>query len=351
MISVAEPVVLSQHKDLENLITTLVQIDSNDQLFFSVIVPLGRKRDLISAGQKMLELQRARGREYREQALEAIALLEKNFTEHLSLEASSLACFIRCGDEPVFESIVLPKVMDLNVNMGSLPMLFHLVEFKDVYHRFAVVVLTQTSAKIIQVNAGKITEQLMAGRLDLRSKIGREMSKDQYHNTQRERGVKFFKEKVSVLRSIVQENSMGHIILCGDPRLTSTFKDLLPHDLRSKVIDQSVDANLRSIQEILKHSLDVFVENESEESKRTVLRWRTELGKGGLVTSGVHAIEEALVQCRLDMLIISKSCPTSISEPLLRLAIQQNIEIETVDDEDINDIEDGVAGFLRYRVY
>jgi hypothetical protein len=351
MNTLSESVAIDQNLDLEDLITNLVRIEENEHLFFSIIIPLGKKGALIKATQKILELQRAKGKRYREEALQAISHLEKASTQQLRIESSSLACFVRSGDDPVSHSIVLPKVMDLNVNLGSLPMLFHLVEFKDVYDRYAVVVLTQTSAKIIQVNSGKITQQLMAGNFDLRSKIGREVSKDQYQNSQRERGVKFFKEKVSILRSIIQDNGMGHIILCGETRLTTIFKDLLPEDLLSKVIDQSVDANLKSIPDILKSSMDIFVENESEESKRTVQSWRTELGKGGLVTSGVGNIQEALEQCRLDMLIISKACPTSISEPILRLAVVQNLDIETVEDHDLYDIEDGVAGFLRYRIY
>lgn len=337
---------------LENALEALAQIQENENLFLSVYFKTDKlKNNLQVTVQKILQLHSNFGKEQRKEILSLIKHLEVVCSDYTNRKDYSLACFIRGGDEPVVIVVEVPGELTNEVHLSTLPSIFSLVEKKDQYHRYAIVYLTSVSARIIQVNAGRITQNLLTGSLDLRSKVSREISRERYINHQQERGVKFYREKIEIIESIVRDNGLDHIILAGEPRFISQFKSLLPEYLNQKVIDETISGNIDSFESVLKASIVAFVKQEEKESKQAMEKLRYALATDGLAISGYEEVREALRNHRLDKLIISKECPKTLADPILKEAVLKNILIETVDDEFLLEQLDGFAGFVRYKLY
>jgi peptide subunit release factor 1 (eRF1) len=126
---------------------------------------------------------------------------------------------------------------------------------------------------------------------------------------------------------------------------------MLPPHLEELVIDQTVEGNIQNFNDVIKSSMTAFIAAEEAESLETLERLRFQVAKNGLVCTGKTDTMCALKEFRCDLLVISKTCDPQISEPLVRMAVQQGIEIETVEDSDFLSNYDGVAGFLRYKKY
>lgn len=337
---------------LENVIESLAQISERDDLLLSVYFKIDKlQNNLQVIIQKILQYQMKLGRQSKKEVLSLIKQLEAVCKEYKNKPDYSIACFLRGGEEPIAISVEIPGYLEDEVHINTLPSIFSLVEKKDEYHRYAVVLLTSVSARIIQVNAGRITQNLLTGSLDVRSKVSREISRDRYVNHQQERGLKFYKEKIDVLECIIRDNDLDHIILAGENRFTSQFQSLLPEFLASKVIEETLPGNYKSFEAILKNSIMAFVKQEEKESQKTMEKLRHSLATGGLSVSGYEEVRQALRDYRLDALVVSKDCPKSLADSIIKEAVIQKVHIETVDDDDFLDQHEGFAGFVRYKLY
>ena len=335
---------------LEEAVETLAGKSENMDPVLSLYLSLDQPgANLAQAERQALGMVRDMGRHDRAGAFSLIEGLEVHLSKVPREEGMSLAFFLRNGDDPFNIAVVVPGHIDTKVRVGRLPSIFELVEKKDVYHRYAVVILTTSSARILQVNAGRITESLLAGNLDVRSRLSREITRERYHHHQKDRGQRFFREKVSVLESIVREGEFDHIVLAGEKRLTSSFHKMLPKALADKVLDDSVDGHHNSFDAILRSSMEAFMKAEEKESNRAIERWKQSMAMGGLAIAGPDEVGSALIRGNLDQLLISKQTPKTLADPISLQAIQFKIPIETVDDEDLLINHQGLAGFLRYR--
>lgn len=338
--------------DLEMAVKTLANIEPTSSLVLSAYLPLDAPQArLQEAVCRILEIQRSMGRHLRDEALDLIKGLESHLADLGRQPGKGLACFIRRGHEPMDLVVPLPGQLSLEVGLDALPSIFRLVEMKDVYHRYAVVILKKDSARIFEVHAGNITRNMMLVSLDLRTRLSKEISRESYVNHQKERGTRFFREKVAILDNILRENGMDHLILVGEPRTSSVFRDLLPPHLQDKLIEESVDGNLNSFEDILRSTLEAFAQEEERESCDNLERLRHSMATGGLAISGYRSVREALRDHRVDQLIVSKEAPSALAEPIVCEAVSQGIDIETVEDNDFMEDHEGFGAFVRYRLH
>jgi protein required for attachment to host cells len=305
--------------------------------------------NLAKVQRQALETIRNMNRHSRDSALTLLKSLENHLLRLPKEEDLSLAFFLREGEQPCRVAVTFPGKVETMVRFDRQPSIFELVERKDVYQSYAIVNLTSTSAKIFQVNAGRVTESILAGHLDLRSNVSRKISRERYHHHQQDRGQRFFKEKVKVLESIVKDEKVEHIILAGEPRLTSSFRKMLPKALGTKVLDESVEGRHTSFEAILKSSMETFMKEEEKESSLNLDRWKQSMAMGGLAIAGAQEVTQALERGNLDLLLLSKHTPLSLGDPISLKAVQNDVVIETVEDEDLLLNHQGIAGFLRYR--
>lgn len=350
MIVKKQKTLINKNIGLEKSVELLAKIEDSENLFLSITTPLKNPyRELQSLVRMVLEAQRVLGKEFRQGVLELIQHLERVFKEIEPQKDRCMAIFLREGNNPIQVVIDLPGTIEQKVHLDFYPMIFDLIEKKDVYHRYAVVTLSKLSAHIFQVNAGVITKKLMSENLEKKAKVSRKISKERYVNHQKDRGMRFMKEKIRILDSIIRDTGLDHIILAGDPGLTSMLREQLPVHLKEKVLDRTLDKIHHSFEDILKDSIEAFVEEEDKESQEVMERLQHALATGGLAVAGYESVCQALRDFRLDKLIVSKECPNELIEPIVREAVNQNLSIETVSDSEILSLYEGFAGFTRYN--
>jgi hypothetical protein len=67
------------------------------------------------------------------------------------------AIFARAGTRPFFLALQFGVPLPNVITVASHPSVYHLVELKDVYHRYVVVVLNDQGARILEVHGGAVT--------------------------------------------------------------------------------------------------------------------------------------------------------------------------------------------------
>ena len=123
------------------------------------------------------------------------------------------------------------------VAVNTTPNIYHLIELKDTYHRYVVLISTEESARILGINLGAVTEDVWKKSPELRERVGREWTKEHYQNHRRERTNRFINELIRVLDQLMSAGGYGHLILAGNPRVTSQIRKDLPRHLAAKVVD------------------------------------------------------------------------------------------------------------------
>ena len=105
----------------------------------------------------------------------------------ISQRTRGLAAFARAGATPLWLPLQFEVPLPNWIAVGSTPNIYHLVELKDNYDRYVILLTTETSARIIGVNLGSVTAQLWRSRPELRRRVGHEWTREHYQDHRRER--------------------------------------------------------------------------------------------------------------------------------------------------------------------
>lgn len=294
-----------------------------------------------------------------------------------------VAVFARGGAQPFFLGLQFDVPLPDLLCVDSTPTIYHLVELKDTYHRYVVLITTKESARILEVNLGGITQELWAERPELRERVGREWTRAHYQNHRRDRGKRFLKEKIDVLDKLMSAGGHTHLILAGSRQLTAQVRNYLPNHLQAKLIDiVSASANDK-VTDVVAATLSSFIEREQQESLVAVAELVKELRRGGLAAAGTGATLKALRRGQADMLVmagayqplpglgcnrcswldvlppdargICPECganelqPVDLKEAMVKLAERLSAEVEFVCSSDALMELGGVGCLLRYR--
>lgn len=293
-----------------------------------------------------------------------------------------LALFSRGGSEPFFLPLRFQVPVPTWVSADYTPNIFHLVELKDSFDRYVIMLSTSETVRILEVNLGEITLEMWSERPELRKRVGREWTKAHYQAHRREQTDRFLKEKVKVLDQLMQKTGHTQLILAGDARLVARVRELLPKRLLDRLVDTVSAAGKGATEDVVEATLSAFVEYEQKQSHAAVESLVQELHTDGLAVSGWEASRKALLQGQVDSLIISQQFdppavwqdPESrevgrertslaaaldvpiaslrelnVREELVRLAEASGCKIETVDHSEALEAEGGVGCLLRYR--
>jgi Bacterial archaeo-eukaryotic release factor family 10 len=120
---------------------------------------------------------------------EAVTQIRQFVASELELGTKGSAIFARGGKHPFFLALQFRVPFPNWIGIGPTPNIYHLVEIKDNYDRYVILLATETSARIIGVNLGAVTQQIWSARPDLRRRVGREWSKDHFQDHRREREI------------------------------------------------------------------------------------------------------------------------------------------------------------------
>ena len=335
-------------------------------------------RDTLDA--RIREIRKSLPQDQRAAFEEALGRIEMFLASDVKRNAQGIAVFSRVGDAPFFDALQFRIPLPTTIAVDSVPHLYELVKLKDMYHRYLVVISTDSHARIVEVNVGKITQTLWTERPELRKRVGREWTKEHYQNHQRDRTHKFFKEKIELLERLFADREHTHLVLAGNSRSAARLRDSLPKHLRERLVDVLPIDGRTSTEDVVNATLSTFADYEQAESLETAGLLLDELRVGGLAVAGTEATLKALDQGQVDSLVLTDSyeappgwscrscgavgvdahprgCPRcgerdigdrNLKEHMVRTAERLGADVEIVRNSDVLLEIGGVGCLLRY---
>lgn len=266
------------------------------------------------------------------------------------LRGRGAALFCRAGEPPFFLPLSFALPMEPHFHAGGLPVIYPLVELKDRFNRFVIAIVDTSCARIIEVNLGDYSVELITDRPALRERVGREWSRQHYQNHARDRERRFLKEKIAVIESLMAKRGHNSLIIAGEPRHVTRLKEALPPHLAQRVVGEVRQGfSDHRLAEIVSHAIDSFTRAECEDAHDAVESLMLAVRAGGLATVGPESVSRALGEHRVEKLFVSSELDLETREELVRDATRQGIPIETVQHCELLDHNGGAGALLRYH--
>jgi stalled ribosome rescue protein Dom34 len=236
------------------------------------------------------------------------------------------------------------------IAVGSHPNIYHLVELKDTYHRYVVVVVNDRGVRILEVNLGEVTKQLWTAQPKLRDNLGQTWVRHQYHHRRGLHEETIMHEVIKQLGRVMSAGGHTHLIAAGESAWQ--LRNALPHHLSAKFVDVVDISRGASVQDIVAGTIASFVEKEEEESLEMADRVVREIKTDGLAVAGAEATREALQYGVAEVLVMAQSFDPEFrfKGEMVMLAEQHRCKIEIVNQSEALDRLGGVGCLLRYRM-
>lgn len=269
----------------------------------------------------------------------------------IKAQGRSAAVFCRWGEHPLFLPMEFEVPLEARYHVDDLAVIYPLVELKDRFNRFVVALTTANTARIIEVNLGTHSVELLTEPPALRERIGREWTREHYASHRREREKSFVKEKIAVIESLMAKRGHNSLIIAGEPRYANRIKESLPAHLNDKLVGEiKTCVNDHQMNAVVAQAVDSFLKAEAEEAHSTVELLVNSVRSGGLAVVGVQPAIQAISEGRAERLVVSSTLLHEDQERLVRMASQRGIPIETVQDCEMLDRNGGAGALLRYRL-
>lgn len=370
-------------KELKHHIHTLASLKEADEVVISCYLNLNEggvaNRDFFNT--RINLLRRTLDDNQLDCFEEAVARIGEYLDTELISESGGLAVFARGGEDSFFLALQFKVPLPDWIAVGAYPNIFHLVELKDTYHRFVILISTEEKGRILEVTLGEITKELWRERPELQERIGRGWSKEQYQRHRQHHDERFVKEKIEVLEKLMLQGGHKHFILAGTPRLTSQIERSLPKNLRDKLVEKVSTSGADKQSDVVRMAITMFVEEEERESREVVERLFDELHANCLGVAGITETFRSLRFGSADVLVMAKdfegdigwrcrnckyagekreipaNCPecggddfeeTDLREEMIRLAEKNGCRIEIVNESDRLMQFQGVGALLRF---
>jgi ribosomal protein L30E/protein required for attachment to host cells len=264
-------------------------------------------------------------------------------------EARSVAIFSRWGEYPMLLPLTFEVPLETQFHVGELPVIYPLVELKDRFNRFVLVVTNSESARIFEINLGEVSETLLAERPELRERLGREWTREHYQNHRKQRDQQFVKEKVAVIERLMAKRGHNTLLLAGEPRFVKRLRGALPKHLEARVAAEiRTGVREHTLPQVIDEAIHSFIEQEARQSHSAVQMLADAVRRGGLAVIGLQPSLDALEAGQADLLVLSNQLPGSDREKLVRAASRHDTSIETVSGNVMLEQNGGVGCLLRY---
>lgn len=282
---------------------------------------------------------------------EAKAHIDEMLRRDWPEDVHSVAVFTRAGEFPLDVAISFQATLDLHFDVGDRPSIFPLVQLKDRFHRFVVVICSEETGRIIEVTLGAVSEEILTTKPEMANHIGRGMSREHFHHRRQENNRRFHKDQVEIITRLMARRGINHLILAGHPRHIAAVRDLLPKNIEARIVGSVFRSpNGHDYSPVLEQAIHAFVEAEQSESRTTVERLHEQIRRKGLGVVGIHPSRQALELGAASQLVISEELPHADREELVRLAVSHDIPIEVCEQDELLQEHGGVGCLLRYRL-
>ncbi len=278
---------------------------------------------------------------------EILMTLGQSWTE----EMQGLAVFARRGEHPMLMALPFQAAMETHFDLSARPVIFPLVQLKDRFHRFVLVICTEERSRIMELSLGAVTEEIISAKEELCARLGRQLSKEHYHQRREEDTKRFVRDQVQIITNLMAQRGHNHLILAGHPRHLSPLREQLPKHLQSRIVGSLFHApNGHDCSPLVDQAIDAFVRAEQEESRTTVERLHEQIRRQGLAVVGVHACRDAIAAGAVSQLVIAEEIPHADREELVRLATLHDLPIEVCEQDELLLSHGGCGCLLRFRM-
>jgi hypothetical protein len=341
-------------RQLQNQLRTLIELEETESPVVSYFLDCEDPDGYRILSEQATAARKALDRDQRRAFDRALDRIEDHVPWKLDESTRSVAVFARSGSSPLFLVMEFEATLATRLYVDSTPAVFPLVELKDNYHRYVLMICSEDSARVLEVSLGSVTREIWSRRPELRERVGREWTQLHYQNHRRDRTERFIKEKIALVERIVASGGHTHLMLAGSSRSVARARKLLPKHLERILVD-TIPASARDrSDDIVVATLSSFIEHEERESLAAVSLLRQELRRGGLAVCGYGDSCEALERGQADQLIIlagGGKTQTAQREELTRLAVQNDVHVEVVQhSEELAELG-GVGCLLRYQIW
>ena len=369
-------------KELQQHIRTLVTIEESEAPMISCYLNLETSGHCAAFEERVHLLRKTFATAEKRQVFEeAVALIEGYLALGIHPGTKGLVVFARGGAQRFFLPLQFRVPLPDWIAVNSLPNIYHLVELKDTYHRYVIMLASEGGTRILGVNLGAVTQDIWDKRPEIRQRVARAWTKEHYRSHARERTNQLIHEWIHLLEGLMLAGGYKHLILAGNPRATSQICKALSKPLAATLIDVVGASASDALSNIVRATLLSFIEHEEKESVAFVDKLQQAIHRDGLAVAGTRASWDALQTGQADVLILAKAyspdsgwicadceatavetampnrCPLcgkqklsalDVKEAMIRCAEQAGCGVEVVNHSDALMRLGGVGCLLRY---
>jgi len=117
---------------------------------------------------------------------QALCRIDSRLKAGFGAETLGVAIFARGGENEFFLDLAFRVPLPTWIAIDTTPNIYHLVELKDTYDRYVVVLANERNTRILEVHLGSVTEAVWTKRHDPRKRIGRGLSRKDHQGQRRE---------------------------------------------------------------------------------------------------------------------------------------------------------------------
>lgn len=295
-------------EELEEHIRTLATLEESDAPVTSCYLNVGRGPSGFrwALNERVQLLRRSLSGQALGQFEEALDNLEAFLSDGVSIRTRGVAIFARAGSRPFFLALQFDTSFPNWIAVGSTPNIYHLMEMKNNYERYAILLVTETSARIIGVNLGAMTERVWRAHPELRGRVGREWTKEHFQDHRRARTNQFIHDQIRCLESLLSACGYGNLILAGDARIIAAVRRALPKHLAARLVDVAPAAANDRVPDVINSTLQSFLQHEEVESHAIVEKLITQIHTQGLAVAGTRATMQAFRAGQADYLVVGR---------------------------------------------
>ena len=376
---------ITTHEELSDSILTLADIEESPAPFISCYLNLenGQKSALETIEHRTKLLRRILKGKDLENFDESVGAIKSYVKRELLPEAKGLAFFVRSSFEkefymPLQFAVPLPN----KLRLYPTPNIYNLIELKDTYERYLLMIATTEWVRIIEVNLGAATVQTWSEHPGRRDRVGEGWSETQYQLFRNHRENQFLQEKLATLEKLMHSDDHSHLIIAGDPQITARIRGALTPHLNSKLMDIIPASHRDAETDIVTATLSIFVEQEEQDSQSIADRLIQAVRTQGPAAVGAKDCLHKLRQGKVDTLVmlqdyhpdpgwVCSTCdemgetppetdlcshcnsntvrPADLREELVRQAGKIDCPVEVVESSDVLLELGGVGCLLRFR--
>lgn len=223
--------------------------------------------------------------------------------------------FFACSADGFFEVVESPLPVNNDIVVNHTPHVRPLEAILQAYERFAVLLVDRQRARLFRFELGELTEHTEVFDAVPRGgdQAGHPAQGSRGSHVQRHTDViahRHLKHAAEVTFTELQRRPVDHVILGGPKEVVAELEGLLHTWVRDRVVDRLVIATTAGPDEVRQAALAVEEAQTRRSEAALVERLRNAIGTGSGGVAGLEATLAALVERRVDVLLVSDGYAT-----------------------------------------